>query len=85
MFPRKSPQEHTLAEIVIHTSVALQCVGPGSLADPLYALMADPSKMTVFVSSYNVLGLLITLIAVGSIDPFLSSFRSGVLKQVVSA
>ena len=48
MFPGKSPQEHTLAEIVIHTSVALQCVGPGSLAEPLYTLMADPSKMKVF-------------------------------------
>ena len=48
MFPGKSPQEHTLAEIVIHTSVALQCVGPGTLAEPLYALMVDPSKMKVF-------------------------------------
>lgn len=47
MFPGKSPQEHTLAEIVIHTSLALQCVGPGSLAEPLYVLMADPSKMKV--------------------------------------
>ena len=51
MFPGKSPQEHVLAEIVIHTSVALQCVGPGSLAEPLYVLMADPSKMEVFFFS----------------------------------
>ena len=43
----KSPQEHTLAEIVIHTSVALQCVGSGSLAQPLYALMTSPSTMKV--------------------------------------
>ena len=48
VFPGKSPQEHTLAEIVIHTSVALQCIGPGSLAEPLYSLMADPSTMKVF-------------------------------------
>ncbi|XP_022801884.1 E3 ubiquitin-protein ligase rnf213-alpha-like, partial [Stylophora pistillata] len=41
----KSPQEQTLAEIVIHTAVALQCVGSGSLAQPLFALMSDPSTM----------------------------------------
>ncbi|XP_022803330.1 E3 ubiquitin-protein ligase rnf213-alpha-like isoform X2 [Stylophora pistillata] len=41
----KSPQEHTLAEIVIHTAVALQCVGSGSLAQPLYTLMTDPTTM----------------------------------------
>ena len=49
VFPGKSPQEHTLAEIVIHTSAALQCVGSGSLAQPLYALMTDPSTMKVSV------------------------------------
>ena len=48
-FPGKSPQDHTLAEIVIHTSVALQCVGSGSLAQPLCILMANPSAMTVFI------------------------------------
>ena len=47
-FPGKSSQDHTLAEIVIHTSVALQCIGSGSLAQPLYALMTDPSTMTVY-------------------------------------
>ncbi|XP_022796393.1 E3 ubiquitin-protein ligase rnf213-alpha-like isoform X3 [Stylophora pistillata] len=41
----KTPQEHTLAEIVIHTAVALQCVGTGSLAEPLFVLMTDPSTM----------------------------------------
>ncbi|XP_022806308.1 E3 ubiquitin-protein ligase rnf213-alpha-like [Stylophora pistillata] len=41
----KSPQEHALAEIVIHTVVALQCTGAASLAQPLYALMTDPSIM----------------------------------------
>ncbi|KAJ7339378.1 hypothetical protein OS493_005772 [Desmophyllum pertusum] len=45
VFHGKSPQEHTLAEIVIHTSVALQCVGSGSLAQPLCALMMDPLTM----------------------------------------
>lgn len=45
----KTPQEHTLAEIVIHTAVALQCVGSGSLAQPLYALMTDPSTMNVCI------------------------------------
>lgn len=45
----KTPQEHTLAEIVIHTAVTLQCVGPGSLAQPLYALMTDPSTMNVSI------------------------------------
>ena len=49
VFHGKSPQEHTLAEIVIHTSVALQCVGSGSLAQPLYALMMDPSTMKVYI------------------------------------
>ena len=43
----KSPQEHTLTEIVIHTVVALHCVGAASLAQPLYALMTDPSTMKV--------------------------------------
>ena len=47
----KSPQEHTLAEIVIHTAVALQCVGSGSLAQPLCALMSDPSTMNVCTCS----------------------------------
>ena len=70
MFPGKSPQEHTLAEIVIHTSVALQCVGPGSLAEPLYALMVDPSKMKVFFFIVECFGLLVTLITVGSIALF---------------
>ncbi|XP_022800358.1 E3 ubiquitin-protein ligase rnf213-alpha-like [Stylophora pistillata] len=41
----KSPQEHALAEIVIHTVVALQCTGAESLAQPLYSLMTDPSIM----------------------------------------
>ena len=50
-FSGKSEREHTLAEIVIHTSAALQCVGSRSLAEPLYALMTDPSKMTVCI--YN--------------------------------
>lgn len=45
----KTTQEHTLAEIVIHTAVTLQCVGPGSLAQPLYALMTDPSTMNVSI------------------------------------
>ncbi|KAJ7339392.1 hypothetical protein OS493_005787 [Desmophyllum pertusum] len=45
VFHGKSAQEHTLAEIVIHTSVALQCVGSGSLAQPLYALMMHPLTM----------------------------------------
>ena len=49
VFRGKSPQEHTLAEIVIHTSAALQCVGSGSLAQPLYSLMAKPSTMKVQV------------------------------------
>ena len=49
VFRGKSPQEHTLAEIVIHTSAALQCVGSGSLAQPLYTLMTDPSAMKVSV------------------------------------
>ena len=49
VFPGKSPQEHTLAEIVIHTSAALQCVGSGSLAQPLYTLMTNPSTMQVSV------------------------------------
>ena len=48
-FSGKSEREHTLAEIVIHTSAALQCVGSGSLAEPLYALMTDPSTMTVCI------------------------------------
>ena len=47
VFRGKMSQEHTLAEIVIHTSVALQCVGSGSLAQPLYALMTNPSTMKV--------------------------------------
>jgi len=46
-FPGKTSQDHTLAEIAIHTSVALQCVGAGSLAEPLYALMTDPTTMMV--------------------------------------
>ncbi|RMX46188.1 hypothetical protein pdam_00007847 [Pocillopora damicornis] len=41
----KSPQEHASAEIVIHTVAALQCVGAASLAQPLYALLTDPSTM----------------------------------------
>ena len=52
VFRGKSPQEHTLAEIVIHTAAALQCVGPGSLAQPLYTLMTDPSTMKVQVINY---------------------------------
>ncbi|XP_068759451.1 E3 ubiquitin-protein ligase rnf213-alpha-like isoform X4 [Montipora capricornis] len=44
-FPGKSAQDHTLAEIVIHTSIALQCIGSGSLTGPLYVLMTDPSSM----------------------------------------
>ena len=80
MFPGKSPQEHTLAEIVIHTSVALQCVAPGSLAEPLYALMVDPSKMKVFFFIVEYFQLLLTLIEVGSI----LLFRNGMLYQVIS-
>lgn len=49
VFRGKSPQEHTLAEIVIHASAALQCVGSGSLAQPLYTLMTSPSTMKVRV------------------------------------
>ncbi|XP_067057901.1 E3 ubiquitin-protein ligase rnf213-alpha-like isoform X3 [Acropora muricata] len=45
VFPGKSAQDHTLAEIVIHTSIALQCIGSGSLTGPLYMLMTDPSSM----------------------------------------
>jgi len=45
VFPGKSAQDHTLAEIVIHTSIALQCIGSGSLTGPLYILMTDPSSM----------------------------------------
>nr|XP_058970756.1 E3 ubiquitin-protein ligase rnf213-alpha-like [Pocillopora verrucosa] len=45
IYNEKSPQEHALAEIVIHTVVALHCVGAASLAQPLYALMTDPSTM----------------------------------------
>ena len=52
-FPGKSPQDHTLAEIAIHTSVALQSVGSGSLAEPLYALMTNPSTMKVFINKYT--------------------------------
>ena len=51
----KSPQEHALAEIVIHTVVALQCVGAASLAQPLYALMTDPSTMEVSRHRYVIL------------------------------
>ena len=47
VFPGKTPQDHTLAEIAIHTSVALQGVGAGSLAQPLYALMTDPTTTMV--------------------------------------
>ena len=49
VFCGKSPQEHTLAEIVIHTSAALHCVGSGSLAQPLYTLLTKPSTMQVSV------------------------------------
>jgi len=49
VFRGKSPQEHTLAEIVIHMSAALQCVGSGSLAQPLYTLLTNPSTMQVSV------------------------------------
>ena len=49
VFRGKSPQEHTLAEIVIHTSAALQCIGSGSLVQPLYTLMTDPSTMKASV------------------------------------
>ncbi|KAK2553290.1 E3 ubiquitin-protein ligase rnf213-alpha [Acropora cervicornis] len=45
VFPGKSAQDHTLAEIVIHTSIALHCIGSGSLTGPLYILMTDPSSM----------------------------------------
>ncbi|XP_074628909.1 E3 ubiquitin-protein ligase rnf213-alpha-like isoform X2 [Acropora palmata] len=45
VFPGKSAQDHTLAEIVIHTSIALRCSGRGSLTGPLYVLMMDPSSM----------------------------------------
>jgi len=49
VFRGKSPQEHTLAEIVIHTAAALHCVGSGSLAQPLYTLLTNPSMMQVIV------------------------------------
>ncbi|XP_068735057.1 LOW QUALITY PROTEIN: E3 ubiquitin-protein ligase rnf213-alpha-like [Montipora capricornis] len=45
VFPGKSPQDHTLAEIIIHASIALQCVGSGALTEPLYVLMTDPRSM----------------------------------------
>ena len=51
----KSPQEHTLTEIVIHTVVALHCVGATSLAQPLYALMTDPSTMKVNIHEHVIL------------------------------
>ncbi|XP_068731195.1 E3 ubiquitin-protein ligase rnf213-alpha-like [Montipora capricornis] len=45
VFPGKTPQDHTLAEIIIHASIALQCVGSGALTEPLYVLMTDPRSM----------------------------------------
>ena len=49
----KSQQEHTLAEIAMHTAVALQCVGARTLAQPLYALVTDQSTMNVCISMTN--------------------------------
>ena len=51
----KSPQEHALAEIVIHTVAALQCVGAASLAQPLSTLLTDPSTMKVNIQRYVIL------------------------------
>ena len=51
----KSPQEHTMAEIVIHTVAALQYVGAASLAQPLYTLLTDPSTMKVNIQRYVIL------------------------------
>ena len=55
IYTGKSPQEHVLAEIVIHTVVGLQCVGAASLAQPLYALLTDPSTMKVSIHRYVIL------------------------------
>ena len=44
-----------MAEIVIHTVAALQCVGAASLAQPLYALLTDPSTMKVDIQRYVIL------------------------------
>ena len=46
-----------MAEIVIHTVVALQCVGEASLAQPLYALLTDPSSMKVSIHRYVILSI----------------------------
>ena len=56
VFPGKSAQDHTLAEIVIHASIAIQCVGSGSLTEPLYMLMTYPQSMVV-ISFFNVLAV----------------------------
>ena len=44
-----------MAEIVIHTVVALHCVGAASLAQPLYALMTAPSTMKVNIHGHVIL------------------------------
>ena len=55
IYNEKSPQEHGLAEIVIHTVVALHCVGAASLAQPLYAVMTAPSTMKVNIHGHVIL------------------------------
>ena len=41
--------ERTLAEIVLHTTAVLSCVGQNTLLEPLRQLMEDPAAMNVIV------------------------------------
>ena len=57
-----------MTEIVIHTVVALQCVGEASLAQPLYALLTDPSTMKVSIHRYVILRKSEIFLSIGQND-----------------
>ena len=57
-----------MTEIVIHTVVALQCVGEASLAQPLYALLTDPSSMNVSIHRYVILRKSEIFLSIGQND-----------------
>ena len=53
---------------MIHTVVALQCVGEASLAQPLYALLTDPSSMKVSIHRYVILRKSEIFLSIGQND-----------------